>query len=1059
MTSVLQLPAASASAPTLRQFPFFNPTPVNDLHEPSEPPDVFKITPEISAFVSSSAGPLLADMHGSMHILNKNFEIAASWIAHADGRVTHMAERNGVLVTFGEEQGVISPLLKIWDLHKFDKATGIPLLLRSVKVNTNNKPHPITCVTLSRTLSHLAIGLGDGTILLYRNLDQSLASSNSLTSMPKLRTIQESPAEPITGLGFKEPSEDQPNLHLFVTTTNRVLSYQATGKGHGGSATVVDEVGCGLGCAAMDQKSKEIIVARDEAIYLCGIDGRGSCLAYEGHKSQLQAHQNYIVLVSPPFVARASAASATVRHFARSAESESDITKVTIIDMENKLIGFSVAFKEGVKAVISQWGCIYVLSSDGKLTCLQETPNSQKLEMLYSRSLYVIALNLAKTQKMDEHSLADIRRQYGDHLYSNGDYDGAMHQYILTIGQVQPSYVIRKYLDAQRIHGLVTYLQELHSLGLANADHTTLLLNTYTKLKDVSRLDTFIKTEARRTMLRADGEEVEELPFDLETAIRVCRQAGYFDHASYLALKYERHEDYLRIQIEDQQNFKDALAYLRKLGAEAAESNLARYGRAMLETLPDDTTQLLIDLCTDPSSLLQVSSSSESPSAIAKQTSSGPSYLSYLALNRHIPAAPTLTSSDGATITGASTKTAVARSLHRDSVHEPSPPESPPRAPSPPPSVKRLSPRIYFAHFVDHYDQFVTFLETVAWRRWGQTVDEHPAQQKPVVKGPPEDVEADALDQVAVWNTLLELYLSPHLRRNHSSTAATEEQLRKKAQRLLSDAQIPYNETHALIVCSSKSYTEGLVLLWEKMGMYEDIIHFWMDRHKASGDPTASGEVIRHLNIHGANRPYLYPLVLRFLTSSPNVLAKHQDDIKSVIQHIDESGLMSPLAIVQALSWNGVASMGLVKQWLMKKITTSRSEISKDHDITEAYRGETAEKLRQVDQLADPTHPHVFQVTRCSSCEGQLDLPSIHFMCDHSYHQRCLTNRETECPRCARQHGIIREIRQNNERLADQHELFASEVREGGFGAVAVAFGRGALNSMPRAPSKSSALV
>lgn len=201
--------------------------------------------------------------------------------------------------------------------------------------------------------------------------------------MPKLRTIQESPAEPITGLGFKEPSEDQPNLHLFVTTTNRVLSYQATGKGHGGSATVVDEVGCGLGCAAMDQKSKEIIVARDEAIYLCGIDGRGSCLAYEGmiielcpnecsdkglgHKSQLQAHQNYIVLVSPPFVARASAASATVRHFARSAESESDITKVTIIDMENKLIGFSVAFKEGVKAVISQWGCIYVLSSDGKV--------------------------------------------------------------------------------------------------------------------------------------------------------------------------------------------------------------------------------------------------------------------------------------------------------------------------------------------------------------------------------------------------------------------------------------------------------------------------------------------------------------------------------------------------------------------------------------------------------------------------------------------------------------------------------------------------------------------
>jgi hypothetical protein len=86
-------------------------------------------------------------------------------------------------------------------------------------------------------------------------------------------------------------------------------------------------------------------------------------------------------------------------------------------------------------------------------------------------------------------------------------------------------------------------------------------LNTYTKLKDVSRLESFIKTESKR--------DSDELPFDLETAIRVCRQAGYFEHASYLAQKYQRHEDYLRIQIEDAGNFADALAYLRRLGPEA----------------------------------------------------------------------------------------------------------------------------------------------------------------------------------------------------------------------------------------------------------------------------------------------------------------------------------------------------------------------------------------------------------------------------------------------------------------------------------------------------------
>lgn len=94
-----------------------------------------------------------------------------------------------------------------------------------------------------------------------------------------------------------------------------------------------------------------------------------------------------------------------------------------------------------------------------------------------------------------------------------------------------------------------------------------MLLNTYTKLKDVSRLDSFIKTESKRNGNSADA--TDELPFDLETAIRVCRQAGYFEHASYLAKKYEHHEDYLSIQIEDAGNYADALVYLRKLGAEA----------------------------------------------------------------------------------------------------------------------------------------------------------------------------------------------------------------------------------------------------------------------------------------------------------------------------------------------------------------------------------------------------------------------------------------------------------------------------------------------------------
>ena len=476
----------------------------------------------------------------------------------------------------------------------------------------------------------------------------------------------------------------------------------------------------------------------------------------------------------------------------------------------------------------------------------------------------------------------------------------------------------------------------MHSLGLANSDHTTLLLNTYTKLKDVSRLDSFIKTESRRPS--STGDESEELPFDLETAIRVCRQAGYFEHASYLAKKYERHEDYLRIQIEDAGNYKDALSYLRRLGPDAAEANLARYGRAMLESLPEETTQLLIDLCTSTAPL--VSEVGETPTE-RPTSSAGPSYLSYLALNRNAVASSTAPAESSFTPPSPSVKTlkpgdTVSR---RDSIHNDSRSTTPPVTPlattattlSIRPrlvvSVKKLSPRLYFAHFVDHMSHFVRFLETVAQRRWEQSVEEQsitiPAQHEP-----PTDEPADKADQIAVWNTLLELYLTLPLSTPGDKDKLKKEEntMRKKALRLLNSETIPYDPTHALILCSSRQYTPGLVLLWEKMGMHEHVLRFWMDRDK-EGTPGASVEVVQRLKVYGATRRHLYPLVLRYLTSTSELLSRHTADVAEILEHVEKEKILPPLGVIQVLSRNEVASVGMVKQWLMTRIKLAREEI------------------------------------------------------------------------------------------------------------------------------------
>lgn len=85
--------------------------------------------------------------------------------------------------------------------------------------------------------------------------------------------------------------------------------------------------------------------------------------------------------------------------------------------------------------------------------------------------------------------------------------------------------MIRQFLDARRIENLTTYLEAVHSHGLAAADHTTLLLNCYTKLQQTAKLEEFIAIR--------EGEDADAYSrrFDVATALKVCCAAGLFEHA------------------------------------------------------------------------------------------------------------------------------------------------------------------------------------------------------------------------------------------------------------------------------------------------------------------------------------------------------------------------------------------------------------------------------------------------------------------------------------------------------------------------------------------------
>ena len=255
-------------------------------------------------------------------------------------------------------------------------------------------------------------------------------------------------------------------------------------------------------------------------------------------------------------------------------------------------------------------------------------------------------------------------------------------------------------------------------------------------------------------------------------------------------------------------------------------------------------------------------------------------------------------------------------------------------------------PSQYFAHFVDHRTHFIRFLEAVANNRWGQRVEIDHNKHSLGSSTKPEQYDSEEQDdQIAIWNTLLELYLSAALDLSTTAvgtgTADSDEVRRLKAQTmhvLQNEAILPYEPVHALIVCSTHSFTDGLVLLWEKLGMYEEILRFWMDvelhpetfvttSSSSAASKSASARVVDCLDLYGPQHPHLYPLVLRFLTSSPALLSRHATDLKRLLEVVDKEGYMVPLGVVQILSRNDVASVGLVKEWLLARIAESREGI------------------------------------------------------------------------------------------------------------------------------------
>ncbi|KAJ1900278.1 Vacuolar protein sorting-associated protein 11, partial [Kickxella alabastrina] len=197
------------------------------------------------------------------------------------------------------------------------------------------------------------------------------------------------------------------------------------------------------------------------------------------------------------------------------------------------------------------------------------------------------------------------------------------------------------------------------------------------------------------------------------------------------------------------------------------------------------------------------------------------------------------------------------------------------------------------------------------------------------------------------------------------------------------------------------------------------------------------------LHTHGERQPDLYIKALHYFARNP----QHSDNEQSLAEclaTIERHNLMSPLRVLQALGGSGKSgvTLGMVRDYIMRQIETTTTRISENKRAIASYTDEY--KLHQEQMEALKTQPVVFQSTKCTSCMAPLDLPSIHFLCKHSYHQRCLGDIGESCPKCLVETQALEDQRRRQEISARRHDAFFNKLHkaEDGFDVIAECYSK-----------------
>lgn len=843
------------------------------------------------------------------------------------------SKKHPIIITVGldESDYTRKGLVKIWDVSD-------PTVMREI----SNIPLPDTtamnvkCFAMTEDMSKMALGLSTGQIYyIYGNILQGAKTINK-------RFITNEKKQEITNLFFLNKSN---TTFLFYTTADSVGSYAIKDNKQEVHFLLEDGDGCGHLCADLDEKTERLIVGMSNlnAVSIFLPEFKGPTWSIEGAKTLIKCIHNQVLVVT----------------------SNKNQQQVTIYDIDNKLISFQSVYSQ-VDHILCEDDGVFVISRNNKkevvIQKLIEKDTNEKLKILINKNAYDIAYNMARSEGYEESFIAEISKMQGDHYYSKGDFDNAINCYKQTVGFLEASYVIIQFLDASKIEYLTSYLETLHSKHFANNEHTALLLNCYVHLKKTDELAKFL----------AQSNEDYDL-FDPKTAIDVCCSVHCYNLALSLASKHKMHSLYVKIRIEEEKKYLEALQYIESFMSVSGFAKIFKeFGQILMKNEPIKTRELVFK--TVKSLNLKVG------------------------LNQYLP------------------------ETEKD--------EKP---------QKDQDDDDFMLEDVKKKPLTVTYYQVLESVMSGLV--NHPDilddLLNDIIKSTPD------IDNI-VYHKLFELYLQQRKPLKDSESSKLLQISRsgnrdliyyeKKIKDLLETANNKYDKHHVLMLFKMYDYAEGVVSISHLMDSKQELMFHYIKTND-------HGNIWNTCSKYGHDDNDLWVQALTHFCSKDD--KKCLEYIEKILQEIEKKNFLTPLIVLKILSKSRNITFGTVKSYLKKQLNNHKKAMEGDQLEFTSNSANIAQKKKEIYDLK--TQAQKFQFNKCAGCDLKLNLPSVHFMCLHSYHLSCLTDNTHECQHCSEQGNRAFERKQEYIKQSMNHGTFFKELsaNDDRFGTIAKYFGRG----------------